>query len=80
MLNDNLKMDMTRELNIRENLKKSLIVTTGSCIIGAIVFVIAYFFTENAWLLSVGLILFVSGIAYIFVVKAIEKKYVKKDE
>ncbi|GAB1371456.1 hypothetical protein MASR1M45_15180 [Candidatus Kapaibacterium sp.] len=68
-------LDMSKPLNIQQNLKKSILVTTGSSVIGAIFFFIAYSVTDNVWLLAVGVILVVSGIAFMFVIQHIQNKY-----
>jgi VIT1/CCC1 family predicted Fe2+/Mn2+ transporter len=75
MFNDNVKLDMTKPLSIKENLKKSILVTSGSSLIGAFLFFVAWLINPNAWFLSLSIILAVSGIAYYFIIKAVERKY-----
>jgi hypothetical protein len=79
-MKENLNVDLSKTLNIKQNLKKSIIVTAGSTTIGAIMFFIAYGVTQNLWLLSLGIILFVSGLAFAVVVKMLEKKYTFGDD
>ena len=75
MFNDNKKLDMTKPLSIRDNLRKSIMVTSGSSLIGAFLFFIAWLINPNNWFLSLAIILTISGIAYYFIIKSVEKKY-----
>ena len=75
MLKEYKKLDLSKPLSIEENLNKSKMVTTGSALIGAVFFFFAYAVTGNIWLLSVGLILVVSGNGFIFVINSIQTKY-----
>lgn len=75
MYNDYKELDLSKPLSFQENLKKSIMVTTGSSIFGAIFFFIAYAVTKNIWLLSVGVILVISGVVFMFVVQNIQSKY-----
>ena len=72
---NNEKLDLTKTLNIQQNLKKSIIVTSGSSLIAAFLFFVAYLLIKSAWFLALAIILAVSGIAFYFVVKKIEEKY-----
>lgn len=64
------------EKSIQDKLRKSLIFVTGSNIIGAIVFFVAYFFTKEILLLVAAIFVFIAGIVFIFAVKRIEKKLI----
>jgi hypothetical protein len=75
MINDYKKLDLSKPLSFQDNLRKSIMVTTGSCIFGAIFFFVAYAVTSNIWLLSVGLVLVVSGIGFMFVIQNVQNKY-----
>jgi VIT1/CCC1 family predicted Fe2+/Mn2+ transporter len=69
------KLDLTKPLNTKQNLKKSILVTTGSSLIGAFLFLFAYILTDNPWILAVAIILAVSGFAFAYVIKRFEAKY-----
>lgn len=77
MIKDYNNLDMSKPLSINDNLKKSKLVTSGSSILGAIIFFITYAFTKNVWMLSLAVILFISGIGYIFLINNIQEKYSK---
>ena len=76
-MKSNLGMDMSKTLTIRDNIKKSKIVTILSSLIGATLFFVAYIVTKNIWLLSVTILLVGASLAFYFVVDSIEKKYLK---
>jgi len=71
------KIDLSKPLNAKQNLKKSIFVTTGSSMIGAFLFLFAYILTDNPWILAVAIILAVSGIAFAYVIKKFEAKYLE---
>ncbi|MFA7627247.1 MAG: hypothetical protein WCZ17_09405 [Candidatus Kapaibacterium sp.] len=75
MMQDYKNIDLSKSLSIQENLKKSIIVTTGSSLIAALIFLIAYLITDNLWMLSLGIILAISGVAFMFVIKNLQDKY-----
>jgi VIT1/CCC1 family predicted Fe2+/Mn2+ transporter len=75
MIEDYKKLDLSKPLNVQENLKKSIMVTTGSSFVGAIIFIIVYIITKNLWMLSLGIILAFSGIAFMFIIKRVQEKY-----
>ncbi len=74
-MQDYKNIDLSKSLSIQENLKKSIIVTTGSSLIAALIFLIAYLITDNLWMLSLGIILAISGVAFMFVIKNLQDKY-----
>ncbi len=74
------KLDMSKPLNAQQNVKKSIFVTTGSSLIGALFFFVAYAFTYNAWFLAAALILTASGLAFAYVIKKFEDKYLSIPE
>ncbi|MDX9791681.1 MAG: hypothetical protein RBT61_12680 [Candidatus Kapabacteria bacterium] len=39
------------------------------------IFLIAYLITDNLWMLSLGIILAISGVAFMFVIKNLQDKY-----
>lgn len=71
------KLDLTKPLNTKQNLRKSIFVTTGSGLIGAFLFLFAYILTDNPWILAVAIILVVSGFAFAYVIKKFEAKYLE---
>lgn len=75
MENNNITNNNLKHFN--NNLKKSVLLTTGSCILGAIIFFITYLYIANDWLLILSIALLFSGIGYIFVVRYIKKRYSK---
>jgi hypothetical protein len=80
MFKNDVKLDMTKALSIRENLKKSVLITSGSNLIGAFIFFVIWIINHNIWFLSVTIILALCGIAYYFVIKAVEKKYLPDND
>lgn len=68
-------IDMSRELSTQDNLKKSKIITLGSVIIGAILFLITAAIFENLWLLAAAILMIASGIWFVYFVNIIEKRY-----
>ncbi|MBX3044723.1 MAG: hypothetical protein KIT33_06125 [Candidatus Kapabacteria bacterium] len=75
MLNEYKNIDVSKTLSIQENLRKSIVVTTGSSLIAAFIFLFVYVITKNIWMLSLGIILAISGFAFMFVIKNLQKKY-----
>lgn len=76
-MNSNMGVDMSKNLSIKENIKKSKIVTIISSIVGAALFLVAYIITDNVWMLALSILLVGSAIFFYFVVNSIEKKYLK---
>ncbi len=74
-MDDDNRIDLTKNLNIKQNLKKSIIVTSGSSLIAAFFFFIAWLITHSAWFISMAIILAISGVAFYVVVKKVEEKY-----
>lgn len=68
-------IDLSKTLSIQENLRKSIVVTTGSSLIAAFIFLFVYVITKNLWMLSLGLILAISGFAFMFVIKNLQRKW-----
>ncbi|MBE2189308.1 MAG: hypothetical protein KGZ71_11625 [Desulfobulbaceae bacterium] len=77
---NNKKLDMSKPLNAQQNVKKSVFVTTGSSLIGALLFFVAYAFTDNAWFLAAAVILTGSGLAFAYVIKKFEDKYLSNSD
>lgn len=77
MSNDNVEFakDIKSTLSIKQNLKKSKMVTTGSSLIAAALIFVAYVITKSAWFLALVIILVVSGIAFWLVINKVEEKY-----
>lgn len=71
------KIDMSKELNIKQNLRKSKYVTSGSSFIGALLFFVAFVVMKNSWWLAASIILLFSGFAFIWAINAFERKYQK---
>lgn len=74
-MNTNFDIDMSKELTIKNNLKKSKIITIGSCALGALLFLIAYAVNQNIWFIAATIVLVIAGIFFLVVVSAFEKKY-----
>lgn len=72
------KFDFSKPLNAKQNIRKSIFVTTGSSLIGAFLFLFAYVLTGNGWILAVSIILAVSGFAFAYVIKKFEDKYLSE--
>lgn len=68
-------IDLSKPLSIDENLRKSILVTTGSSLIGSIIFFVAYLITMNLWMLSLGIILAASGIIFMFVIRKVQARF-----
>lgn len=79
MIHDDVKMDLSKTLSIQQNLKKSIIVSSGSAFVSALLFLVAFIATRNPWLIAASFVLVVGGIAYAILVKKIEHKYLDKD-
>lgn len=79
-MNSNMGIDMSKTLTIKENLRKSKIVTILSSLVGAALFFVAYFITENVWMLALAILLIGSAIFFYFIVNSLETKYVKQIE
>lgn len=75
MIKDYQNIDLSKTLSVQENLRKSVVVTTGSSLIAAFIFLFAYGITKNVWMLSLGIILAVSGFAFMFAVRRIQDKF-----
>jgi hypothetical protein len=69
-------IDLSKTLSIQENLRKSIVVTTGSSLIAAFIFLFVFVITKNLWMLSLGIILAISGFAFMFVIKNLQRKWV----
>lgn len=67
--------DLKSTLSIKQNLKKSKMVTTGSSLIAAALIFVAYVITGSAWFLALVIILVVSGVAFWLVINKVEEKY-----
>lgn len=67
--------DITKTLSIKENLRKSKMVTTGSSLIAAAFIFVAYLIVPNAWFLALAIILVISGIAFWLIINKVEEKY-----
>lgn len=67
--------DLKSTLSIKQNLKKSKMVTTGSSLIAAALIFVAYVITGSAWFLALVIILVVSGVAFWLLINKVEEKY-----
>jgi predicted neutral ceramidase superfamily lipid hydrolase len=76
MNKSNFDIDLSKSLSIKDNLKKSIIVTSGSSIIAAIFFLIAWILTDSVWFISMFFILIITGISFYIVIKKVERKIV----
>lgn len=76
MNKSNFDIDLSKSLSIKDNLKKSIIVTSGSSIIAAIFFLIAWILTDNVWFISMFFILLITGISFYIIIKKVERKIV----
>jgi VIT1/CCC1 family predicted Fe2+/Mn2+ transporter len=79
-MNSNMGIDMSKTLTIKENLRKSKIVTILSSLVGAALFFVAYIITDNVWMIALAVLLVGSSIFFYFVVNSLETKYVKQIE
>jgi len=76
MNKSNFNIDLSKSLSIKDNLKKSIIVTSGSSIIAALFFLIAWILTDSVWFISMFFILIITGISFYIVIKKVERKIV----
>jgi len=76
MNKSNFDIDLSKSLSIKDNLKKSIIVTSGSSFIAAIFFLIAWILTDSVWFISMFFILIITGISFYIVIKKVERKIV----
>ena len=75
-------IDMSKPLSIRDNIKKSKIITLSSIFIGTIIFLIAYLITNDIWLLALTIVMVISALFFWYVIAKFEEKFAKeiKDE
>ncbi len=76
MNKSNFNINLSKSLSIKDNLKKSIIVTSGSSFIAAIFFLIAWILTDSVWFISMFFILIITGISFYIVIKKVERKIV----
>jgi ABC-type bacteriocin/lantibiotic exporter with double-glycine peptidase domain len=80
MINDNLKNDKAKDLSIQKNLNQSILYISGSNFIAAFIFFVIWVINPNIWFLVLSIILAVCGIAYYFVIKKAENKFLSNKE
>ena len=75
-------IDMSKPLSIRDNIKKSKIITLSSIFIGTIIFLIAYLITNDIWLLALTIVMVISALFFWYVIAKFEEKFANeiKDE
>jgi VIT1/CCC1 family predicted Fe2+/Mn2+ transporter len=75
MYNEYQNKDSNKSSSIDENLRKAIVITTGSSLIGAIVFFVAYLYTKNLWMLGLGVTLAISGVIFMFLIRKVQAKF-----
>ncbi len=76
-------MKKDQEKSIKDNLKQSMYITFGSFFAGALLFLVTYIIIGVIWFLILAVVCFMASIAFIFVIKSLEKRYlpaIKKQE
>lgn len=69
-------INMKKELSAKDNIRKSKIITLSSTLFATILFLIVFLLTENYWLLALSVLMFISGIFFLYFVNQFERKYI----